>query len=290
MVTHVTTICSPTNLNSPGQNTGVGSLSLLQGIFSTHGLNPGLPHCRQILYQLSHQGSPRILEWVAYPFPSRSSQLRNWTGVSCIAGRFLTNWATREVQSLAYISFNPPTDKATEAQHVGTGEVWAGPRLSNTCDLQGSELPLAKPSPECSSPPLHLVESFAFLKQSLAFYLPELFHGYSQQGWSFVSLCPQSYFKAFLLQFLLLASFLHAFLRVCKILTARCLGNQDWRYIIHLWSLALAQGLVSVICSILFGKIRKEGRNFLHCPTTIYGMEQTNTHTYALCGRKVSNQ
>ena len=48
--------------NSPGQNTGVGSLSLLQGIVPTQGLNPGLPHCRQILYQLSHKGSPRILE------------------------------------------------------------------------------------------------------------------------------------------------------------------------------------------------------------------------------------
>ena len=49
--------------NSPGQNTGVGSLSLLQGVFLTQGLNPGLPHCRQILYPLSHRGSPRILEW-----------------------------------------------------------------------------------------------------------------------------------------------------------------------------------------------------------------------------------
>ena len=45
--------------NSPGQNTGVGSQSLLQGIFSTQGLNPGLPHCRWLLYQLNHQGSPR---------------------------------------------------------------------------------------------------------------------------------------------------------------------------------------------------------------------------------------
>ena len=53
--------------NSPGQNTGVGSLSLLQGIFPTLGSNPCLLHCRQILYQLSHKGSPRILEWVAYP-------------------------------------------------------------------------------------------------------------------------------------------------------------------------------------------------------------------------------
>ena len=44
--------------NSPGQNTRVGSCSLLQGIFLTQGSNPGLPHCRQILYWLSHQGSP----------------------------------------------------------------------------------------------------------------------------------------------------------------------------------------------------------------------------------------
>ena len=46
--------------NSPGQNTGVGSLSLLQGIFPTQGSNPGLPHCRWILYQLSYEGSPNI--------------------------------------------------------------------------------------------------------------------------------------------------------------------------------------------------------------------------------------
>ena len=38
-----------------------------RGIFPTQGSNPGLPHCRRILYQLSHQGSPRILEWVAHP-------------------------------------------------------------------------------------------------------------------------------------------------------------------------------------------------------------------------------
>ena len=64
------------------------SLSLLQGIFPTQGSNPGLPHCRRILYQLSHQGSPRILEWVACPFSSKSSQPSNRTRVSCIAGRF----------------------------------------------------------------------------------------------------------------------------------------------------------------------------------------------------------
>ena len=85
--------------NSPGQNTGVGSLSLLQEIFPIQGSNPGLLHCRWILYQLSHKGSPRILEWVAYPFSCGSSWPRNQTGVSCIAGGFFTNWAIREVFS-----------------------------------------------------------------------------------------------------------------------------------------------------------------------------------------------
>ena len=76
-------LCSP--CNSPGQNTRVGSLSLLQGIVPIQGSNPGLPHCRQILYQLSHKGSPGILEWVAYPFSRGSSWPRNWTRVTCIA-------------------------------------------------------------------------------------------------------------------------------------------------------------------------------------------------------------
>ena len=89
--------------NSPGQNTGVGSCSLLQGIFPTQRLNSGFPHCRWILYQLSHKGSPRILEWVAYPFSSGSSQPRNWTGVFCITGGFFTNWAIKEAPFLNYI-------------------------------------------------------------------------------------------------------------------------------------------------------------------------------------------
>ena len=84
--------------SSPCQNTGVGSLSLLQGIFPTQGSNPGLPHCRWILYQLSHEGSPRILEWVAYPFSRGSFQPRNRTRISWIAGRCFTNWAIRETQ------------------------------------------------------------------------------------------------------------------------------------------------------------------------------------------------
>ena len=75
------------------QNTAVGSPSLLQGMFPTQGSKPGLLHCRQILHQLSHKGSPRILERVAYPFSSGAFWPRNWTGVSCIAGGFFTNWA-----------------------------------------------------------------------------------------------------------------------------------------------------------------------------------------------------
>ena len=97
----------PHGLYSPwsplGQNTGVGSLSLLQGIFPTQGSNPGIPHCRGILHQLNHKGSPRILEWVAYPISSGSSRPRDWTGVSCISCGFLTNWAVRE--TMVKVSF-----------------------------------------------------------------------------------------------------------------------------------------------------------------------------------------
>ena len=55
-------------------------------IFPSQGSNPGFQHCRQILYQLSHKDSPRILELVAYPFSSGLSQPRKWASVSCIAG------------------------------------------------------------------------------------------------------------------------------------------------------------------------------------------------------------
>ena len=121
--------------NSPGQNTGVGSLSLLQQIFPSQGSNPCLLHCRQSVYHLSHQGSPRIplkvkvkslspvrlfatpwtiayltpplhgilqarvLEWVAISF-SRGIEPRNRTQVSCIADRFFTNWSMNSTRIL----------------------------------------------------------------------------------------------------------------------------------------------------------------------------------------------
>ena len=83
--------------NSLGQNTGVGSLSFLQGILPTQGSNTGLPQWRWILYQMNHKGRPRILEWVVYLFSSLSFWPRNWISVSCIAGGCFTNWAVREV-------------------------------------------------------------------------------------------------------------------------------------------------------------------------------------------------
>ena len=74
----------------------LGNLSVLQGIFSTQGSNPGLPCCRRVLYWLSHKGRPGVLEWIACPFSRESSWPRNRTRVSCIAGWFFTNWAMRE--------------------------------------------------------------------------------------------------------------------------------------------------------------------------------------------------
>ena len=76
--------------NSPGQNTGVGSLSLLQGIFPTQGSNPGLSHCRQILYQLSHKGSPlsrsllkfMSIEYLTFLVPMQYCSLQHRTLVS----------------------------------------------------------------------------------------------------------------------------------------------------------------------------------------------------------------
>ena len=71
--------------NSLGQNTGVGSLSLLQGISPIQGSNPGPSHYRQILYQLSHKGSPRILEWGSLSLLQRifPTQALNWGLLNC---------------------------------------------------------------------------------------------------------------------------------------------------------------------------------------------------------------
>ena len=112
--------------NSLGWNTAVDSLSLLQEIFPTQGLSPGLFYCRWILYQLSPKGSPRIPEWVAYPFFSRSSWPRNWTRVSCIAGRFFTNWAIREAKYSSKGLNNNPLCSSSNSLNL-----WMWPNLEN---------------------------------------------------------------------------------------------------------------------------------------------------------------
>ena len=88
--------------DSPGKNIGAGCHALLQRIFPTQGSNRSLPHCRQILYCLRHQGSPWILEWVVCPFSRGTFWPRNQNRVSCILGGFSTSWATRECLLSAY--------------------------------------------------------------------------------------------------------------------------------------------------------------------------------------------
>ena len=93
------------------------------------GIEPRSPHCRQILYQLSQKGSPRILEWVAYLCSRGSSRHRNRTRVFCIAGGFFTSWATREAHSNPWIQSKQPSP-------------WLGPNLSEAW----SWIPNWKPS------------------------------------------------------------------------------------------------------------------------------------------------
>ena len=124
--------------NSPGQNTGVGSLSLLQGIFPTQGSNLGLLHCRQILYQLSHKGSPSVPEWVIYLFSSGFSWPSNWARVSCIAGGLFTNWAIGEACTHAHVCVwvcNYPSLldlRYTHPHHTLIGH-YRAPDLSSLC-------------------------------------------------------------------------------------------------------------------------------------------------------------
>ena len=94
------TLCNAVDCSPPGSSVhGILQARILEwlaipcyrGIVPNQGSNPGLAHREKILYHLSHKGSPRRLEWAVTEGPSWP---RNWTGVSCIAGRFFTNWAT----------------------------------------------------------------------------------------------------------------------------------------------------------------------------------------------------
>ena len=69
----------------------------LHGSFSCGGWDSACPTlCNPMDYIFHGTFQARILEWVTFPFSMGSSQPRDWTGVSCIAGGFFTNWATRE--------------------------------------------------------------------------------------------------------------------------------------------------------------------------------------------------
>ena len=116
--------------DSPGKNTGVGFCSLLQGIFPTLGSNPGLLHCRWILYCLSSRKS------FAYgvPFSRRSSQSRDQTQVSCIAGGFFTSWVTREPQ-----------------------EYWSGWTIPSLVDIPNPGIKLGSPALQVDSLPTKLL-------------------------------------------------------------------------------------------------------------------------------------
>ena len=114
--------------DSPGKKAGVGS-HVLQGTFPSQASNPGLPHCTQILYQLSHQENPSILEWVAFPLSNGYSWPRSLTRVSCIAGEFYTNWAIREsreflsLKTFVYWSLYWPLPLSNNDQELSWGHM-----------------------------------------------------------------------------------------------------------------------------------------------------------------------
>ena len=82
---------APLTMEFSRQEHWCGLPFLSAGIFPTQGSNPSLPHHRQILYQLNHQGSPRILEWVAYPFSSDLPDPGIESGPSAWKVRFFTS-------------------------------------------------------------------------------------------------------------------------------------------------------------------------------------------------------
>ena len=102
--------------DSPEKNTGVGCHALLQGILPTQGSNPGVLHYSQILYQLSHQGTSRIVEWAAYPFSRGSSRPRDRTQVSRIAGGFLPAEPPGSPRILEWVAF-PFSRGSSQTRH-----------------------------------------------------------------------------------------------------------------------------------------------------------------------------
>ena len=101
--------------NSPGQNTEMGSFTLLQGIFPTQELNPGLLHCRQIIYQLSYQGSPCARKaGVKNQSPGIPWQ---WLGLGAFTAEgagLIPGWGTKDPPNLVA---RPKKEKKIKAHH-----------------------------------------------------------------------------------------------------------------------------------------------------------------------------
>ena len=103
---------APLPWDSPGKNTGVGCHCLLQGIFPTQGLNPGLLHCRQTLYPLSHQGSQKLQTAFQSSYTTSQSALKSihvFTWKKCLCGfgiRFKLNlWELSSSLLLSHLPF-----------------------------------------------------------------------------------------------------------------------------------------------------------------------------------------
>ena len=174
-------LCSP--WNSPGQNTGVGSLSLLQGIIPTQGSNTGLSHCSQILYQLSYKdleslfgGSRRGAQLLVYPWPKTGPPL---SGVVVLFDRARsfgrdTHGAVRE---------EGDTCLASQISQINPGDQW-GDRCRNQIALTSAE-PQGKPKNtgvgsllQCMFPTQELNRSLLHCRQILQLsYQGSLYQG-----------------------------------------------------------------------------------------------------------------
>ena len=111
------TLCDPVDcslpgssvhgMNSPGQNTGVGCHSLLQGIFPAQGLNKGLLHCRQILYCLSNQGSPQLLcSWNVLKSAYFCLMVPKWFFFTMTKLQLFDSWSLREFEKYFSVHFD----------------------------------------------------------------------------------------------------------------------------------------------------------------------------------------
>ena len=142
------TLCNPMNYrppgssvrgDSPGKNAGVGCLSLLQGVFPTQGLNPGLPHCWWILYLLSHCRSPKAAQYQTNVVPVASTSFSGCVGFAALLG---WGWMNREI-AVIFLT------RASRMWHSYTGVVSKHSRNSAEVTSTVMSLKLRAWEPEC---------------------------------------------------------------------------------------------------------------------------------------------